>query len=168
MGRLSGRMRYQPVGEQTMSMPVPVLNDIAHQLFHRALRAARLRRLWATLRGGSTELPACTELLARALPLVQPASGVEHVRLDQIVGSEGRAEDFDQQFAPLKQHIGARWQPVAVSWMGGLSLPPVRLLQLGTVYIVRDGHHRISVARTFGATTIESVVEQRYVLNSRI
>jgi hypothetical protein len=40
----------------------------------------------------------------------------------------------------------------------GRPLPPVELIQVGDSYFVRDGHHRISVARAFGQTAIDAQV----------
>jgi len=37
-------------------------------------------------------------------------------------------------------------------------LPPVELIQVGGCYFVRDGHHRISVARSFGQQYIEAEI----------
>jgi hypothetical protein len=37
-------------------------------------------------------------------------------------------------------------------------LPPVELIQVGDVYFVRDGHHRISVARMMGQDSIDAEV----------
>jgi hypothetical protein len=34
--------------------------------------------------------------------------------------------------------------------LGGMTLAPVELIQDGESYFVRDGHHRISVARALG------------------
>jgi uncharacterized ParB-like nuclease family protein len=40
----------------------------------------------------------------------------------------------------------------------GRELPPVELVQLGDLYFVRDGHHRISVAQAMGQESIEAEV----------
>jgi len=40
----------------------------------------------------------------------------------------------------------------------GVTLPLVDLVQVGDVYFVRDGHHRISVARAFGQESIDAQV----------
>jgi hypothetical protein len=41
-------------------------------------------------------------------------------------------------------------------------MPPISLFQIGEVYFVRDGHHRVSVARALGRTEIDAyVVEVR-------
>jgi hypothetical protein len=38
------------------------------------------------------------------------------------------------------------------------ALPPVNLVQINNLYFVRDGHHRISVARMMGQVEIEAEV----------
>jgi hypothetical protein len=50
------------------------------------------------------------------------------------------------------------WLSVAVARQRGKSLPPVKLIQVGDVYYVQDGHHRISVARALGQRDIEAEV----------
>src|SRR6266540_5030436 len=71
---------------------------------------------------------------------------------------EGRCDDFDVGFHPLKEHTEERWVSVARAQLRGLGLPPVELIQLGAVYFVRDGHHRISVAAALGQQEIDAVV----------
>jgi hypothetical protein len=83
---------------------------------------------------------------------------VQTVAIGQIRGSEGRCEDFDSSFQPLKEHAEERWVSVARAQLRGLSLPPIELIQLGDVYFVRDGHHRISVAAALGQQEIDAVV----------
>ena len=51
-----------------------------------------------------------------------------------------------------------RWTRVASAWLAGVVFAPVELLQVGGGYFVRDGHHRISVARAVGQLTIEAEV----------
>jgi hypothetical protein len=83
--------------------------------------------------------------------------GLQQVSLDQIVGSVGRYHDFTRTFLPLVESDGPRWQRVAeLQWEQGL--PPIELYKVGDAYFVKDGNHRVSVARQFGATTIEAYV----------
>ena len=42
--------------------------------------------------------------------------------------------------------------------LGDADFPPVELIQVGEVYFVRDGHHRISVSRVLGRVEIDAVV----------
>ena len=78
--------------------------------------------------------------------------------LRRIQGSEGRCRDFDRGFAPLQDHTRERWLSVAVAWLQGHALPAVDLVEVGELYFVRDGHHRISVARALGCVDIDASV----------
>ena len=80
------------------------------------------------------------------------------MRLDDIRGTEGRAQGFDDQFNPLSDQTRQRWQRVAIALDEGVPLPPVQLIQVGGTYYVRDGHHRISVNRAMGLEVIEAEV----------
>ncbi|MBI5033933.1 MAG: hypothetical protein HZB51_25720 [Chloroflexi bacterium] len=84
--------------------------------------------------------------------------GIHSVPLCRIRGSEGRFLDFDSEFKPLKANSRARWLSVAVARLKGIALPPITLIQIGKDYYVRDGHHRISVARTLGEEYIDADV----------
>jgi hypothetical protein len=88
----------------------------------------------------------------------QHTTGVVLVPLNRIVGSEGRSADFDIAFRPLNPESRERWVSVAAARRAGIGLPPVELLQDGEHYFVRDGHHRVSVARAAGQDEIEARV----------
>ena len=75
-----------------------------------------------------------------------------------IQGSDGRADDFDVHFRPLNPALRRRWVDLAVEYERGVSFPPVELVQVEDVYFVRNGHHRISVAKAFGQCEIEAVI----------
>ncbi len=85
-------------------------------------------------------------------------AGIRVVELEKIVGSEGRTGDFDRRFHPLCERERERWVSVATARLSHQSLPPVELIQVGEAYFVRDGHHRISVARAFGQMAIDAEV----------
>ena len=108
--------------------------------------AARLRQLWARLRGQSRRLVALTAVAAACTIHARHDAGKRTVPIRQIRGSEGRCDDFDVAFLPLKEHTETRWLYVASASLRGLGLPAVELIQLGEISFVRDGHHRISVA----------------------
>jgi ParB-like chromosome segregation protein Spo0J len=40
----------------------------------------------------------------------------------------------------------------------GVTLPPISVVQVGDGYAVRDGHHRVSVAKARGLVSISAVV----------
>jgi len=84
--------------------------------------------------------------------------GIRSVAVDQIRGSEGRSEDFDRSFNPLQDRTRTRWLNVARARLAGRELPPVELIQIGEAFFVRDGHHRISVARALGEKYMDAEV----------
>lgn len=135
------------------------------QARHRALRLYRQARL----RGWCRRI---TSLFTRrrwrllsisAIPatIAKPgwdSNSTQTVSIDEILGSEGRCAEFDCHFNPLSSHDKGRWLNVATARQIGLSTPPVELMRIGDAYFVRDGHHRISVARAMGEESIEAIV----------
>ncbi|HEU5099030.1 MAG TPA: hypothetical protein VFU22_08425 [Roseiflexaceae bacterium] len=132
-------------------------ND-ASTLYASAHCAGRVRQVWARLWGQSRRLLDLSSVAATGTVGDRRAAGIQTVPIRQIRGSEGRCDDFDSEFHPLKDHTEERWASVARAYMRGLSLPPVELIQLGAVYFVRDGHHRISAAKALGQQEIDAVV----------
>ena len=132
--------------------------QVARRLFNQARLAARLRRLLAALTGRSTDLQDLNELTRYQVIGGGYYAGMRAVKLSQIRGSEGRTHDFDCEFSPLRLHNEGRWLSVATARLRGEALPPVELIQVGDVYYVRDGHHRISVARALGEEAIDAEV----------
>ncbi len=89
--------------------------------------------------------------------------GVQTVPIAKIIGSATlRYHDFDGAFLPTSARTKARWRNIDRAWYQEVELPPVQLYKVGEVYFVRDGHHRISVAREKGQEFIEAeVIEVR-------
>jgi len=128
----------------------------AAELFNSARMAGQRRAFWAGLTRRSTALRTLDQ--AHTTAQAGRYGGRQQVRLDDVRGTEGRAGDFDDQFHPLSNKTRQRWQSVASALEAGLGLPPVHLIQVGKDYYVRDGHHRVSVARALGLETIEAEV----------
>ena len=83
--------------------------------------------------------------------------GLQEIELDKIVGSTGRYRDFNRSFLPKNEQTQDRWRRVdAVAHDVGF--PPIEVYKVGHVYFVRDGNHRVSVARKHKAKTIEAYV----------
>ena len=85
-------------------------------------------------------------------------SGIKVVGINNIIGTEGRAANFDIDFYPVSEESRGRWVGMAIAYLARIPLPPVELIQIGDRYFVRDGHHRISVARAFGQTAVDAEV----------
>jgi hypothetical protein len=82
------------------------------------------------------------------------------VPLDQIVGSVDKVRDFDRRFRPTSDRSRQRWQRLAEKSRLGEYLPPIDVYKLGNLYFVRDGHHRVSVARMHGADSLDANVTE--------
>jgi len=84
--------------------------------------------------------------------------GMQTISIDSIVGSEGRYKNFTRQFLPIKEDLRDRWKNVVQAYYSHRNLPPVELYRVQDTYFVKDGHHRVSVARTKGVRYIEARV----------
>ncbi len=81
--------------------------------------------------------------------------GVRQIPIDKIVGSVGRYNDFDRAFLPRHRHIRSRWISIDLAKLRDIELPPIEVYKIGEVYFVKDGNHRVSVAREKGQKYIE-------------
>jgi hypothetical protein len=86
--------------------------------------------------------------------------GLQVVPLDMIVGTVDRAVDFDRGFRPTSARLRSRWERIAAAQRRGEALPPISLFQIGDLYFVRDGHHRVSVAKSLGRDDIDAYVTE--------
>jgi hypothetical protein len=84
--------------------------------------------------------------------------GIQYVKIDEIIGSEGRYNDFDKEFLPRRKNLRHRWERIDEAHYRDIILPPVELYKLGSAYFVRDGNHRVSVARRQGREFIDAEV----------
>jgi hypothetical protein len=65
---------------------------------------------------------------------------------------------IDRSFLPRDEETVERWISVDRAYYAGISLPPVELYKIGSVYFVEDGNHRVSVARAQGQQFVEAHV----------
>ncbi len=84
--------------------------------------------------------------------------GSQIVPIKMIVGSEGRYHDFNKFFLPRREHLRQRWQRVDEAHIKDIILPPIQLYEIGGVYFVRDGNHRVSVAKMQNVEFIDAEV----------
>ena len=80
------------------------------------------------------------------------------IPIDKIVGSEGRYNDFDNRFFPKSTHLKNRWQHVDEAALNDITLPPIKVYEIAGLYFVRDGNHRVSVAKMRGTEFIDAEV----------
>jgi hypothetical protein len=132
--------------------------------FHRALRRASIHRFrdWVLRRSAHGHVLSFEQARGTLTRWSQVYRGMKTVEVEKIVGSVGRWRDFDESFLPVKVNMSQRWGHVDRAYHQGVELPAVSLYKIGEAYFVRDGNHRVSVARYHGAAAIDAeVVEIR-------
>lgn len=131
--------------------------------FTRARRRRAFEALVARLRREPSDISTMLPFddVVAALGFVSERSlGLQPIALDSIVGSVNRSQDFDRRFRPLTPRVRPRWEAIAAAYRRGESLPPIDAYRVGSLHFVRDGHHRVSVARQLGMGTINALVTE--------
>ena len=131
----------------------------AISLFRRARRKAQLRSLLSRLTGHPDELLVFDDV-RKALNLAHPNKRrIDDIPIDAIVGSVDRYYDFNRKFYPRFDSTQDRWARIKeIVEVRGLE--PIEVYQIGEVYFVLDGNHRVSVARQLETETIEAYVTE--------
>jgi hypothetical protein len=119
--------------------------------------AAQLRAIAEARRPDRLALMPLDETLAALGRQSEADEGIRDVPLDGVVGSVARVGDFDREFRPRNRALRGRWDALARTCA---ELPPVRLVRLGEMYFVEDGHHRVAIARARGAAAIPARVRR--------
>jgi hypothetical protein len=85
--------------------------------------------------------------------------GVELIAIESITGTTeaSKARLFDRDFRPARSTEG-RWKSLWMAEARGLDVPPIAVYRIGERHVLRDGHHRVSVARDHGRGEIEAEV----------
>jgi len=121
---------------------------------------ASLSRIFESLFGRPGKLISFDEI-KKKLPIgASSHRGTQVVKLEQIIGSMNRYDEFDRAFRPYKANSSKRWQNVDRAFYEGVNLPTVVLYKIGEVYFVVDGHHRVSVARNQNQIFIDADVRE--------
>ena len=128
--------------------------------FHNARLQAKLEQIKAALTGQSADLLSYEEVREKVNAVETNRRELKEIPLDAIVGSVGRYKDFTRRFLPLVEGDEHRWARVRTLSQSMEGLPPIEVFQIGDVYFVRDGNHRVSVAREQNFKRIEAYVTQ--------
>jgi hypothetical protein len=137
-----------------------MIEQIARADFERATWKAFWNSIvnWMTRRP-NTLIP-FDELEDRLPTTGQRDRGMQEIEVDQIAGSVGRYRDFDRAFLPTQRHTRERWLNIDAAFHRQAKLPPIEVYQIGDVYFVKDGNHRVSVAKERGQAYMDAYVIQ--------
>lgn len=128
--------------------------------FRQARRRAALQEIMSHLTGRSAELLSYEEVRQKLRGLEGSAKVLKDIPLAAIVGSVGRYREFTRSFLPRKTIRSDRWVRVKMAMTSLRGVPPIEVYQIGKVYFVQDGNHRVSVARQMGLTQIQAYVTE--------
>jgi hypothetical protein len=129
--------------------------------FNRTRRRRALARLSARLRREPSDVNVILpfeEVVAALGRRGEKRLGLKTIDIDSIVGTVDRGREFDRQFRPTSGRVRSRWERVALAQRRGTGMPPIDVYRIGDLHFVRDGHHRVSVARARGDSVIEAWV----------
>ena len=135
-----------------------VISSMAAQDFSRARGRAILSEIQNFMNTDKDRLLSFNDVKDILKPQNQVYLGLQTVPIKLIVGSEGRYRDFNRYFLPKADHLRSRWMRVDEAHLQDIILPSVLLYEIGGVYFVRDGNHRVSVAKTQNVEFIDAEV----------
>ncbi|HEU5102074.1 MAG TPA: hypothetical protein VFU22_23790 [Roseiflexaceae bacterium] len=140
-----------------------MINMIQHSRFSESRRKAIMTAILDAIRRQPSDMLAFEAVRVSLNVRGQIALGPQIVPVKNIIGSEGRYSDFDRRFLPRTEALEERWRSVERAMNRAIDLPPVDLWKISDVYFVRDGNHRVSVARWRGQSHIDAYVTELLV-----
>jgi len=134
----------------------------AFEDYRKARRNAAFQEVLARIKGTPEDLVLLSyEDVRQQLGAIEKSSEqLAEISLDKIVGSVGRYHDFTRRYLPKSSIDQGRWARVMAHTKGLSGLPPIDVYRIGEVYFVKDGNHRVSVARQMGNTTIQAYITE--------
>lgn len=141
-------------------MTTPTHRVAAYEKYKQYLTKAQLADLLSRITGSDDDLISYDMVAKHLRARQQIEKGIQMVPLNQIVGSVGRYRDFTRSFFPRAGANAERWTRLDAAMNSLEGFPPVELFKIGEVYFVRDGNHRVSVARANDITHIEAYVTE--------
>jgi len=134
------------------------ISDVAATDFNRARGMAALSEIQNLMNADRNRLLSFNDVKDILKPKNQVYMGSQTVPIKLIVGSEGRYRDFNRYFLPRADHLRDRWVRVDEAHLSDVTLPSIQLYEIGGVYFVRDGNHRVSVAKAKKVEFIDAEV----------
>ncbi len=130
--------------------------------FGRARTRAFLETILGLITGKNMHLLSFDEVVQKLRLKQAVYRGLQEIPLENIVGSTGRYEDFTRKFLPkiYNHREKERWRSIYTLAVTGKGFPPIDVYKIDQVYFVKDGNHRVSVARELGWKTIQAHVTE--------
>lgn len=133
---------------------------VARERYARSVRKAQMQDLLSLITGNDNNLVNFEEVTKRLRIRQEVSKRIEVVPVTKIVGSLGRYHDFTREFLPRPTVNLDRWSQLDAALNALDPLPPVELYKIHEVYFVKDGNHRVSVARANKIDGVEAYVTE--------
>ena len=130
----------------------------AEEDFYKARNKAFINEIQHLLSPEEASLISLNDVKQLIKPQNETYIGMKVIPIEKIVGSEGRYKDFDNRFFPKSSFLRTRWEHVDEAAIKAIDLPPIKVYELAGLYFVRDGNHRVSVAKARGVEFIDAEV----------
>ena len=134
------------------------LSTQTNEDFEKAKTRGRIQSVLSTLAWKNSDLLSFYAVTDLIKPRNETYRGMRTIPISQIIGSEGRYQDFSQAFYPKKELLRSRWRSIDGAVKQYIILPPISVYKVGQWYFVRDGNHRVSVAKAQGVEFIDAEV----------
>jgi hypothetical protein len=148
---------------ESMYLDVEVLTFIRSESeFNRAKIKGFVEMMMGLITGHNMHLLSFDDVVNRLNLKESIYLGIQDIPLKNIAGSTGRYTDFTRHFLPRtgdKRHK-ERWRKIYTLAVTGKGFPPIDVYKIDQVYFVKDGNHRVSVARELGWDTIQAYVTE--------
>jgi hypothetical protein len=130
--------------------------------FGHARMNAFLEMIMAKFTGHNIHLLSFSEVVDKLRLKQSIYRGLQDIPVKNVVGSTGRYEDFTRKFLPRRgdKRDKERWRMIYTLAVTGKGFPPIDVYKIDQVYFVKDGNHRVSVARDLGWETIQAFVTE--------
>ena len=129
------------------AMNTITMQDSANKNFSSARTRSFFQSVYSKLKKEDDCLPSLNDIVKITKAKKERYLGIKEIPLDNIIGSEGRYEEFNKNFFPKIDTLQPRWTAIHRVMETNKPLPPISVYKIDDYYFVRDGNHRVSVAK---------------------
>jgi ADP-ribose pyrophosphatase YjhB (NUDIX family) len=138
-------------------------DERSQQEFQNIRLRSFFKSIYARIKRGDDCLPSLHEVVDITKAKNERYIGLYEILVENIIGSEGRYEDFNKNFLPKNDALQSRWSAIHSIAEQNKELPPISVFKIDDYYFVRDGNHRVSVAKSRGQVYIDAEVTEYYI-----
>ena len=145
-----------------------MVHNRSNTMLNRIVRQSRRRRMFARFTRKPLSLFSLSTMLQSEELTNMVEIGIHSIPLQLVIGSESRCFDFDDQFVPKSEKDYHRWLRISDLFISEATIPAVELIQVDKFFFVRDGHHRVSVAKALKRAFIDANIKVMQVKNKTL